>query len=55
MEVLGVNLPGLVTQLISFGILGGLVLAIVYVLFFQAPINRRSGECRNIGSRKKVR
>lgn len=35
MEALGINLPGLITQLISFGILGGLIFAIVYVLFFR--------------------
>ena len=35
MEVLGVNLPGLITQLISFAILGGLVFAILYALFFK--------------------
>ena len=35
MEALGINLPGLVTQLISFAILGGLVFAIVYILFFR--------------------
>lgn len=35
MDALGVNLPGLVTQLVSFGILGGLVFAIVYALFFK--------------------
>ena len=35
MEALGINLPGLVTQLISFGILGGLVFALLYILFFK--------------------
>ena len=38
MEALGINLPGLVTQLISFGIFTGVIIgiiAIVYVLFFK--------------------
>ncbi len=35
MDALGVNLPGLITQLISFGILGGLVFALLYILFFK--------------------
>ena len=35
MEALGINVPGLITQLISFGILGGLVFAIVYALFLK--------------------
>lgn len=35
MEALGINVPGLIAQLISFGILGGLVFAIVYALFLK--------------------
>ena len=35
MEALGINLSGLITQLISFGILGALLFAIFYALFFK--------------------
>ncbi len=32
MEAIGINIPGLITQLISFGILAGIVVAIIYIL-----------------------
>ncbi len=35
MEAIGINLPGLITQLISFGILAGIVFAIVYILIYK--------------------
>lgn len=38
MEAVGINLPAVITQLISFGILTGVIIAIVaivYILFFK--------------------
>ena len=35
MEALGINLHGLIAQIIRFGIPSGLVFAIVYILFFK--------------------
>ena len=32
MEVIGINVPGLITQLISFGVLFGIGFAIIYIL-----------------------